>query len=97
MTVVDDLIEEFADLDQREANQLLDELGRDLPEIPESVYVDSNLVPGCQSRVWMVKSLSDEQPATIRIQADSDAIIVKGLVHFLLEIYQGLTPQQALD
>ena len=96
MTVVDDLIEEFADLDEREANQLLDELGRGLPKIPESVYSKENLIPGCQSRVWMVKSLSDEQPATLKIHADSDAIIVKGLVYLLSEIYQGLTPEEVL-
>ena len=97
VTAVDDLIEEFADLDEHEACQVLDELGRDLPKIPDSVYVNENLVPGCQSRVWLVCRLSGSSPATLEIEADSDAIIVKGLVHILLEMYGGRTPQQVLD
>lgn len=96
VTTVDDLIEEFADLDEREACQVLDELGRELPAIPESVYVKSNLVPGCQSRVWLLCSLSDQAPQVLEIQADSDAIVVKGLVHVLLEMYVGRTPTEAL-
>ncbi len=97
MTAVDELIEEFADLNEQEACQVLDELGRELPKIPESVYVDRNLVPGCQSRVWMVCRLSPTDPATLQIQADSDAIIVKGLVSLLLQMYVGRTPSEALD
>lgn len=97
VSAVDELIEEFADLDEHEACQVLDELGRELPEIPESVYVDENLVPGCQSRVWLVCGLSDAEPATVELQADSDAIIVKGLVKILLEMYVGRTPQQVLE
>ncbi len=97
MTAVEELIDEFADLDEHEACQVLDELGRDLPKIPESVYVGDNLVPGCQSRVWMVCRLSDSVPPTLEIQADSDAIIVKGLVHILLQMYVGRTPDEALD
>ena len=102
MSGVDDLIEEFADLDESEAYQLLDELGRQLPKIPESVYVPENIVPGCQSRVWMVKSWAiknpgDDQTAELQIQADSDAIIVKGLVSLLLEMYQTKTAQQVMD
>lgn len=97
VNAVDDLIEEFEDLDEHEACQVLDELGRSLPEIPESVYSDENLVPGCQSRVWMVCGLSEEEPKRLTIQADSDAIIVKGLVSVLLEIYVGQTPAEAIE
>ena len=97
VTTVQDLIEEFEDLDPREANQLLDEYGRDLPTAPDSMYVKDNIVPGCQSRVWMLKSLSDQSPEVLEVIADSDAIIVKGLIFILLEIYNGKTPQEALD
>ena len=97
MSVVDDLIEEFADLDEREANQLLDELGRELPKLPESVYCKENIVPGCQSRVWIVQSYSDNPSSTLQLQADSDAIVVKGLVHLLIDIYEGKTAQEVLD
>jgi cysteine desulfurase/selenocysteine lyase len=97
VTAVDDLIAEFADLDEHEACQVLDELGRELPKIPDSVYVNENLVPGCQSRVWLICRLSESSPPTLEIEADSDAIIVKGLVQILLEMYVGRTPQEALD
>jgi cysteine desulfurase/selenocysteine lyase len=97
LTVVDELIEDFADLDEREACEYLDELGRELPQIPASVYADDNLVPGCQSRVWLVNQLSDSQPKRLKIYADSDAIVVKGLVYIVLEMYSGLTPQEVLD
>lgn len=94
-TTIDDLIEEFADLDEREACELLDELGREIPEIPESVYVDTNLVPGCQSRVWVRNSMNDDE--TVRIEADSDAFVVKGLIYVVLEMYRNRSPQQILD
>ncbi len=95
--VVDELVSEFAHLDEREACQLLDELGRELPEIPPSIYADENLVPGCQSRVWLVAQLNDDQPPTISIQADSDAFVVKGLIYVVLRMYDARTPQEVLD
>jgi cysteine desulfurase/selenocysteine lyase len=96
VTAVDELIEEFADLNDQEACQVLDELGRELPDLPESVYQSCNLVPGCQSRVWMVCRLSDGSTPVLEIQADSDAIIVKGLISILLQMYGGRTPEEAL-
>lgn len=97
LTTVDELIDEFAELDEREACELLDELGREIPEIPESVYVDSNLVPGCQSRVWVENHLSHDAPETVQIWADSDAFVVKGLIYVVLEMFNGRTPREILD
>ncbi len=97
MSVVEDLIEEFEDLDEREANQVLDELGRELPRLPESAYSKENLVAGCQSRVWILQSFDQSDPPQLDIQADSDAIVVKGLVHVLKHLYHGLTAQEVLD
>lgn len=94
---LDELIEEFQDLDEREACQLLDELGRELPEIPQSVYADEHLVPGCQSRVWLVNHLTDTEPRRLEIQVDSDAFVVKGLSYVTLQMYGGKTPQEVLD
>lgn len=94
-TTIEDLVEEFADLDEREACELLDELGRQIPEIPESVYVDTNLVPGCQSRVWVRNSMKGDK--TVQIEADSDAFVVKGLIYVVLEMYRNRTPQEILD
>ncbi len=96
MSNVQELIEEFQELDGTEAAQLLDELGRELPAIPASVQIDEYLVPGCQSRVWLVAELRGE-PATVSITADSDAIVVKGLIYVTLEIFNGRTPQEVLD
>lgn len=96
MSTVQELIDDFQDLDEVEACQLLDELGRELPEIPESVRIDEFLVPGCQSRVWLIAELQGE-PGRVRITADSDALVVKGLIYVTLEIFDGLTPQEVLD
>ncbi len=93
---VDDLISEFDHLDEREACQYLDELGRELPEIPKSVYIDNNLVPGCQSRVWLVNRLTDDSPAKVEIQVDSDAFVVKGLAYVVLQIFGNQTPEEIL-
>ena len=93
---VQELIEDFADLTEIEACELLDELGRELPEIPDEVRVPEFIVPGCQSQVWLVAELRGE-PGTVHITADSDAIVVKGLVFVTMEIYNGLTPQEILD
>lgn len=95
MTAVEDLIDEFSDLDEREACELLDELGRELPEIPESVYVPGNLVPGCQSKVWVENHLADD--GTVRIHADSDAFVVKGLIYVVLQMFHERTPREILD
>lgn len=94
-TGVQELIEDFEDLTETEACQLLDELGRELPEIPDEVRIDELLVPGCQSRVWLVAELAGDPP-TVQITADSDAIVVKGLIYVTKEIYNGLTPEQVI-
>ena len=94
MTAVEELIDEFSYLDQREACQLLEELGRDLPKIPDSVYEKHNLVPGCQSRVWLVNHLTEDK---LHIDADSDAGVVKGLIYVVLQMFEGLSLQEVLD
>ena len=95
LNAIEDLIEEFADYDEREACEALDELGRQIPKIPESVYDESNLVPGCQSRVWVENHLRENK--TVEIQADSDAFVVKGLIYIVLEMYRDATPKKILD
>jgi len=95
LSTIEELIEEFKDYDEREACEALDELGRQIPKIPESVYVDSNLVPGCQSRVWVENHLREDK--TVEIHADSDAFVVKGLIYVVLEMFRDCTPKQILD
>ncbi len=97
LTAVDELIEEFAHFDEREACQYLDELGRELPKLPPSVYADENLVPGCQSRVWLVNQLSESEPRVLQIMVDSDAFVVKGLAYIVMQMFDARTPREVLD
>lgn len=94
---LDELIDEFQDLDEREACELLEELGRDLPEVPQSIYVDENLVPGCQSRVWLVTRLTDGDRPAVNIQVDSDAFVVKGLAYVVLQMFGDKAPEEILE
>lgn len=70
------------------------ELGNELESIDAAYKVDQNLIRGCQSRVWLQQKLEDGR---IIFEAESDALIVKGLVALLLKVYSGRTPQEILD
>jgi len=70
-------------------------LGKSLPDLPENLRTEESKVKGCQSQVWMHARL-DEQ-GHIQLQADSDALLVKGLVAMLLQIYSGSTPAEILQ
>ena len=92
----DKLLRQFQDLPSWEDRyKKVIELGKALPKGDESLYDPKFLVKGCQSQVWLHASL-DEQGA-MKIQADSDAMIVKGLVALLVGFYSGLTPKQVLS
>ena len=86
---IEDLIEEFSELDDRERGELLIDLSRDLPRAGSEIMVDRNLVPGCQSRVWLVADVSQDDPPAIDLVADSDSEIVRGLISILLTMYSG--------
>lgn len=95
---VDELIEEFEELeDWDERYDLIIDLGRDLPELPPDLQTEENVVTGCMSMVWLVTDVSDDQDKVIQIQADSDSIIVKGLIVILLSHYSGKTAADILD
>jgi len=70
------------------------ELGNELEPIDAAYKVDQNLIRGCQSRVWLQQHLEGDQ---IIFEAESDALIVKGLVALLLKVYSARTPQEILD
>ncbi len=74
--------------------QYLIDLGRKMPELDPLERVDSNLLDGCQSRVWLLIE-GDKNEITIR--ANSDAAIVSGLVALLIRVYSGASAQQVLD
>lgn len=73
---------------------LLIELGNELVPIDPKYKVDSNLIRGCQSRVWLHQEFTDGR---IIFEAESDALIVKGLVALLLKLYSGRTPHEILS
>jgi cysteine desulfuration protein SufE len=70
------------------------ELGRSLPMIDEKHKVESNLISGCQSRVWLHAEFDGER---VYFTADSDAVITKGIANLLIRVYSGHTPQEILD
>lgn len=91
------IAEEFALFDDwRERIEYVLELGKNLEPIPEQHRTEANKVKGCQSQVWMVASV-DPASGRMRILADSDAFIVKGLIGLLLRLYSDRKPQEILD
>lgn len=81
------IAEDFALFDDwREKIEYVLDLGKNLPPFPEEHRIDVNKVRGCQSQVWMVAE-PDAASRTLRIHADSDAFIVKGLIALLLRLY----------
>ena len=71
------------------------DLGNALPEIDESKKTPSNLIEGCQSRVWLDAELDAD--GKVRFTADSDAIIVKGIISLLISVLNGHTPDEILN
>ena len=92
----EDIIEEFNSFDDwMDRYQLLIDLGSDQPPLDEQYKSDSNLIEGCQSRVWLQADLMPD--GTVRFLAESDALIVKGIVSLLVKVYSGHTPDEILD
>lgn len=94
--VQDEIIEEFEGLgDWMDRYAYIIEQGSTLPLYPESEKTPQNLIEGCQSRVWIDAKLNPD--GTIHFQADSDAMIVKGIVSLLMRVLNDRTPRQILD
>lgn len=90
-----EVIEEFAGFDDwMDKYQMLIDLGSDQTPLPEKYKVESNLIDGCQSRVWLQADLTPE--GTIHFQAESDALIVKGIVALLIRVLDNHTPDEIL-
>jgi cysteine desulfuration protein SufE len=87
----DELIETFDDLPEwDERYDFIIDLGRELPEFPAELQTKDNIVEGCMSTVWLATEVT-EPKGVVDIQADSDSIIVKGLIVVLLSFYSGKT------
>lgn len=90
-----EIVEEFSLLDDwMDRYQLLIDLGEEQEALCEADKTDANLIDGCQSRVWLV---CEERDGHLYFRAESDALIVKGIVGLLVKILSGQTPQDILD
>ncbi len=89
------IIDEFEIMDDwMEKYEYMISLGKSLPKMDNDFKNDSNLIKGCQSRVWLHAELKNEN---IFFHADSDAIITKGIISILIRIYSGQPPKEILD
>ncbi len=93
--IQDEIIDEFTGLDDwMDRYQLLIDLGNEQEPLDEKYKIDSNLIDGCQSRVWLQADYAD---GVIHFHAESDALIVKGIVSLLIRVLSDHTPQEILD
>ena len=98
---IEQIVDDFELLDSWDDRyRYVIELGRALPQFPESARTDKNKVQGCASQVWMVSKM---QPAgngsgpALELLGDSDAHIVKGLIAILFALYSGKPAKQILE
>lgn len=91
----DEVIEEFSGFDDwMDRYQMLIDLGNDLGEFDDKYKTEQNLIDGCQSRVWIQCDYVDGK---LVFTADSDALIVKGIIALLIHVITGHTPKEILD
>ena len=109
--IQDEIIEEFSGFDDwMDKYQLLIDLGNEQEPLEEKYKTEQNLIDGCQSRVWLVADYVKEsgdgsqesgdgsqETGVIHFRAESDALIVKGIVALLIRVLSGHTPQEILD
>jgi cysteine desulfuration protein SufE len=92
---IDQIINEFNQFDDwMDKYNYLIEMGRSVPLIDETQKKDSNLITGCQSRVWLSSEYKD---GIIYFTADSDAVITKGIAYLLIRVFSGHTPTEIVE
>ena len=90
----DEVIEEFSDFDDwMDKYQLLIDLGNEQAPLDPKYKNDQNIIEGCQSRVWLQADMVDGK---VIFQAESDALIVKGIITLLIKVLSGHTPSEIL-
>lgn len=93
--IQEEIIDEFSMFeDWMERYEYMIELGKSLPMIDDEFKTDSNLISGCQSKVWLHSEIEGEK---IKFTADSDAILTKGIVALLLRVFNNQKPKDILD
>ena len=91
----DEVIEEFSDFtDWMDKYQMLIDLGNELKPLDPKYKTEDNLIDGCQSRVWLQADIRD---GLLYFSAESDALIVKGIIALLIRVLSGHSPQEILD
>ena len=101
--IQDEIIEEFSGFDDwMDKYQLLIDLGNEQEPLEDKYKTENNLIDGCQSRVWLqadrvVGGMWNEEGKVIHFRAESDALIVKGIVALLIRVLSDHTPQEILD
>jgi cysteine desulfuration protein SufE len=93
--IQDEIIEEFSSFDDwMDRYSLLIDYGNGLEDFPQEDKNDTNLIDGCQSKVWFTAQMQDGK---VIYHGDSDAILVKGIVALLIRVWSGHTPQEIVD
>ncbi len=93
--IQDEIIEEFSEFDDwMDKYQMLIDMGNDQPPLDDKYKTESNLIDGCQSRVWLQADYAD---GVITFSAESDALIVKGIVSLLIRVLSGHSPKEIMD
>ena len=94
--IQDEIISEFADIDDwMDRYAYIIDMANTLPEMPERYKTPELLIEGCQSRAWLHAGLDSE--GRIHYDADSDALIVKGIIAMLLRVLSDHTPEEIAD
>lgn len=94
--IQEEIVEEFNSVeDWMDRYTMIIDEGSALPELPEQYRTPANLIEGCQSRVWIQADLTPE--GRIRFRADSDAMIVKGIIALLVKVLDNRTPVEVMD
>ncbi|MDE6061781.1 MAG: SufE family protein [Duncaniella sp.] len=93
--IQNDIVDEFSEVDDwMDRYAMIIDLGNNLPEIAEKYKTPDHLIQGCQSRVWLNAELTPE--GKVHYTADSDAIIVKGIISLLIQVLNDQTPDDIL-
>lgn len=94
--IQEEIISEFSILDDwMDRYELIIEMGGQLAPLPDSEKVPNNLIEGCQSRVWITGEVNED--GLLQLRADSDAVIVKGIIALLLRVLSGQSPKDVVD
>jgi len=93
--IQEEIVDEFLMFDDwMERYEYIIELGKSIPLIDEKYKTDTNVIKGCQSKVWLFAEQKDDK---IIYTADSDAILTKGIIALLLRVFSNHTTQEILD